>query len=460
MKSNSISELKDLYKKNQKNALNDYFTFLKFESISTDPAYSKEVLKCADWLVDYIKKMGFETELWKTKGHPTIFAQNLKAGPKKPTLLIYNHYDVQPVDPLNEWTTPPFEPTVRDGQVYARGAQDNKGQCFYTLQALKALFERDGALPINIKLCIEGEEECGSNGLANILKSKEKELKADYLAIVDVGIKTPHTPSVTLGVRGLVTMDVDFQGSKTDLHSGSHGGLAYNPLHALVGVLSQLRDKNGKITIPGFYDDVAPIDDKEKKSLSMKFDEHSYKSTFGIPATGGERDLHPLERNWLRPSLEINGVSGGYSGKGFKTVITAKANAKISCRLVPNQDPQKMGALIAKFIETKAPEGISVKVDVHPGGGKAVRAKPESKIVKAFSQAFSEAFGSPCKIIFEGASIPIVTELAAASKSEVVLVGLGLADDQIHAPNEHFGLDRFERGFVIIARTLQILSEF
>lgn len=453
----SIDQWKILFKKNEKEAERDFFKFLEFESISTDPAYKPQTQACADWLVAYLKKLGFNVELWPSSGHPTIFASHLEAGPDQPTLLLYNHYDVQPVDPIEQWHTPPFKPTTQQGEIFARGAQDNKGQCFYTIQALKLMLERDKRLPINVKLCIEGEEECGSAGLAGLLAKKQKELQADYLAIVDTGIPSKDTPAVTLGVRGLVTMDVEVTGSTIDLHSGSHGGVAYNPTHALVELLANLRDSEGKITVPGFYDDVKKIKKSDLEQLDLSFDQKKYEEMFGTVPTGGENKFSVLERLWLRPTLEINGLSGGYTGKGFKTVIPAKAHAKISCRLVPDQDPQKVGLLVAKYLESRAPKGIRVKVDVHAGGGKAVRANPDSPIVKAFADAFSEVFGSPCKFIFEGASIPIVTKLAEASNSEVVLVGLGLPDDHIHAPNEHFGWDRIEKGTLIILRTLEKL---
>jgi acetylornithine deacetylase/succinyl-diaminopimelate desuccinylase-like protein len=452
------SSLKSYFQKNNKQIIDDYLEFLRFQSISTDPAYTPQVLACADWLTQYLTKMGFEVQQWPTSGHPTIFASYLKAGPEKPTFLIYNHYDVQPVDPLEEWETPPFEPTIRNGQVYARGAQDNKGQCFYTIQALKALIELNGTLPINIKLIIEGEEETGSNGLAEILQQRQNQLKADYLAIVDVGIPGPTEPTLTLGLRGLVTLDVHLQGSKTDLHSGCHGGVAYNPIHALVELLSKLRNSSGKITVPGFYDDVLPMDEQERQQLNLEFDVKKYETMFGIKPTGGEKAFSPAERNWLRPTLEINGVSGGYAGAGFKTVIPAKAHAKISCRLAPNQDPKKIGALVANFLKENAPEGIVVDAQVRPGGGFATRAKASSIVAQAFAKAYSEVFGKTCEYIFEGASIPIVPELSAASGSEVVMLGLGLADDQIHAPNEHFGLDRIEKGFLIMALAIEKLG--
>lgn len=454
-----VESLRGLYKKREEAVLRDFFTFLEFESISTDPTYAPKVRSCAIWLSEYLKKMGFDVELWPTIGYPTIFASYMHAGPDQPTLLIYNHYDVQPVDPLEGWTTPPFKPEIRNGEVYARGAQDNKGQCFYTIQALKMLLERDKALPINVKLCIEGEEESGSDGLSSVLDHKRKELQADYLAIVDVGLRDRKSPAVTLGVRGIVTMDVDVYGSKGDLHSGSHGGLAYNPLRALVEILESVRDKSGKIIIPGFYDDVMPINKKELSQISLEFDAKRYEETFGIKPTGGEKGVSASERAWLHPTFEINGISGGYRGQGFKTVIPAHANAKVSCRLVPNQDPQKIGHLVARYLESKAPEGVAVKVHVHSGGGKAVRANASSIIAQAFAKAYGEAFQKPCEFIFSGASIPIITELAEASKSEVVLMGLGLPDDQIHAPNEHFGVDRLAEGAVIIARTLELLKK-
>lgn len=454
-----IGLLKQIYEKSKEQALADYYHFLKFQSISSEPSYRAHIEACVQWLSNYLKKIGFHVELWPTQGHPTLFASYERAGPSQPTLLIYNHYDVQPVDPLELWESPPFEPTIRHGQVFARGAQDNKGQCFYVLLALKTLIERNGSLPINIKLCIEGEEECGSKGLDHILKDKRKELKADYLAVVDLGMPNTNTPAVTLGIRGIVTMDVVVTGTHTDLHSGSHGGVAFNPIHALVKLLSMARDDNGKITIPGFYDGVKPLAANEKAQISLAFDPDSYESDFGAKPTGGETAFNPLERNWTRPTLEVNGINGGYSGDGFKTVIPAKAMAKVSCRLVPDQDPEKIGRLVANFFETHAPQGTRVNVHLHHGGGKAVRGKVESKAVKAFAQAYEEVFQHPCQYIYAGGSIPVVTSLAEASGAEVVMVGLGLPDDCIHAPNEHFGLDRIEKGFLSTARAIELLKK-
>ncbi|MBS4167647.1 dipeptidase [Parachlamydia sp. AcF125] len=454
-----LTNLKNYFSENKPRILDEFFTFLRFQSISSEPEFRDSMHACVEWLKNYIQTLGFQTEIWKTDGHPILFATNLNAGPSKPTLLIYNHYDVQPIDPLELWESPPFEPEQRGQEIFARGAQDNKGQCFYVLQALKAMWEKEGQFPINIKLCIEGEEEMGSISLAKILPQKKQELKADYLAVVDMGINHPTEPAVTLGIRGIVTMDVEVSGSSFDLHSGSHGGIAYNPLHALSEMIAKLRDENGKIQVPHFYEDVGSLSANERSDLALNFHAEEYKRLFGAEATGGEKAFTPLERAWIRPTIEINGICGGYSGEGFKTVIPAKAYAKVSCRLVPNQDPQKIGQLVARYFEENAPQGIRVHVHLHEGGGNAVRANQQSKILKAFSKAYEEVFEAPCQYIFSGGSIPVVTKLAEASESEILLLGLGLPDDQIHAPNEHFGLDRLEKGFIIVFRGIELLGK-
>lgn len=453
-----LNSLKRYFDKFKTEIMQDYYTFLRFQSISSELHYKNHLMECVIWLKTYLKDIGFNVEIWPTKGHPTIFASYEKAGPMQPTLLIYNHYDVQPVDPLELWLSPPFEPTLRQGEIYARGAQDNKGQCFYVLLALKALLELDHKLPINIKLCIEGEEECGSSGFSQILNQKKTSLKADYLAVVDLGMETPSKPAITLGTRGLVTMDVEITGTKTDLHSGSHGGLAFNPIHALVKLLAMVRNDFGEIFIPGFYSDVKDLDQHDKAQISLNFDPDQYEADFGATASGGEQKYAPLERGRLRPTFEVNGIAGGYFGEGFKTVIPAKATAKISCRLVPNQDPIKIGHLVADFLKAHAPEGTKIAVHIHAGHGKAVRTNINSKAVKAFAKAYEEVFDTSCEYIFSGGSIPIVTALREVCEGEAVMVGLGLPGDCIHAPNEHFGIDRIEKGFLSTARAIKILG--
>jgi acetylornithine deacetylase/succinyl-diaminopimelate desuccinylase-like protein len=454
----SLKSLQDIYKTNKDKALQDFFTFLKFETIGTDTKFAPQMTQCSNWLAKYLRDMGFFVELWETETYPIIFASHLNAGPDKPTLLIYNHYDVQPVDPLEDWISPPFEPTIRNGQIYARGAQDNKGQCFYVLQALKGLLERDKRLPINIKLCIEGEEESGSVQIANIIESKKEELKADYLAVVDVGIPGPQAPAVTLGVRGIVTFEMHATGSNIDLHSGYHGGVVYNPLHAIVEMFAKARDAEGRITIPGFYDDVAHVEKTDE--FNLKFDSKQFEETFAAHATGGEKLFTPLERRMMRPTLEINGISGGYAGVGFKTVIPATATAKFSCRLVPNQSPYKIAKLVAEYFQNIAPEGIEIKVEILPGGGWASRVGASSPLVEAFSKAYEEVYNAPCEKILNGGSIPISTALCKVSGASLIFVGLGLNDDAIHAPNEHFGVDRLEKGYLMIARAIENLAEY
>ncbi len=439
--------------------LDDFFTFLRFQSISSESSFHTEVLQCHDWLVKYLEKIGCTVESWPTTGYPVIFASHLKAGPKKPTLLIYHHYDVQPVDPLEQWVTPPFQPSIRNGEIFARGAQDNKGQCFYVLQALRALQDIYGSFPINIKLCIEGEEEIGSAGLSKILLQKKEDLAADCVAIIDLGLRKAGTPSLTLGIRGIITLDVELTGSSFDLHSGAHGGIAYNPNHALVELLAKMRNEQGKITIPGFYDDVIPLTIEEKTTISFAFDKEEYRQQIGASPTGGEQDYSILERAWIRPTIEINGVYGGYSGEGFKTVIPAKAHAKISCRLVPNQNPDIIGQILTNYFKKQAPPGIDVAVKLHPGKGKAIRVGTHTSCTKAFARAFEEVFQKPCEYMYEGSSIPIAAKLGEIAGGETILLGLGLITDQVHAPNEHFGLDRLKQGTLVIARAIQILSE-
>lgn len=458
MQQTDLQNLKDIYQKNSKESLAEFLKFLSIQSVSAEAEYKPEIERCVHWLKEYITKIGLRCEIWPTNGHPVIFAEWSQAGPDKPTLLIYNHYDVQPVTPLEEWISPPFEPEIRDGEIYARGAQDNKGQCFYVLQALKLLFEKHGSLPLNIKLCIEGEEECGSRGISEILNDRKEQLKADYLAIVDLDIKGPSQPTLTLGIRGIITMDVEVVGSNVDLHSGQHGGIAFNPIHALVETLAKLRDANGKVNVPGFYDEVAELSPQERKQLSLDFDAKEYESQYGAVPAGGEKSHSPLESNWLRPTIEINGIYGGYSGTGFKTVIPAKAGAKVSCRLVSNQDPKVIAHRVSTFIEKSAPEGVRLKVKVHKGGGKAVNAQASSFVAKAFAKAYEEVFSKPCEFVYTGGSIPIVTELALVSGGQTVLIGVGLATDRIHAPNEHFGVDRLEKGALIMARAIELLA--
>lgn len=454
----SLERLKKWYKAHYEQTMENFFTFLSFPSISTDPRYEQDSRRTAEWLCAYLNQIGLTATLWETSGLPVVFGTHLKAGPNRPTLLIYHHYDVQPVDPIDLWKNDPFKPVIRNNQVYARGAVDNKGQCFYSLTALQAFFELVKEFPFNIKVFIEGEEESGGRGTAAILQQKEAELKADHLLVIDFDIPNARTPGITLGMRGLVALHVECGNSLIDLHSGVHGGIALNPNRALVSMLAKMWDERGKVSIPHFYDDVRGLSKEHMAYVDMSFDLEHYQRTFGVHAFCMEEGYSIKESNWLRPALEINGMWGGYIGAGFKTVIPAKAFAKVSCRLVPDQDPKHIGECIADFLKNNAPQGIEVKVDLHHGA-LAYRSRFDSFIVKTAALAYEEVFGNPCQYLFCGASVPIVVDLARASKAEVAMIGVGLADDDIHAPNEHFGLDRFELGYLTVGSILSRLSQ-
>jgi len=454
----SVEDLKKWWQDHYEETLHNFFTFLSFPSISTDPAHEKDCRRTAEWLQGYMEGIGLKTTLWETSGLPVVFGTHLQAGKDRPTLLIYHHYDVQPVDPLELWKSDPFQPTVRNNQVYARGAVDNKGQCFYSLTALKAFLSLAKQLGFNLKVFIEGEEESGGRGTAAILKEKEHELKADHLLVIDFDIPSATTPGITLGMRGLAALVVECSNASIDLHSGVHGGIALNPNRALAQMLASLWDENGKIAVPHFYENVEPLSQEHLSRIDMSFDHASYQKSFGVRAFSNEKGHSLKESNWLRPTLEINGMWGGYTGPGFKTVIPAKAFAKISCRLVPGQDPDKIGHAIAAHLEKEAPEGIEVKVDFHHGAP-AFRSHFDSFIVKTAALAYEEIFGKPCKYLFCGASVPIVVDLARATGAQVAMIGMGLTEDDIHAPNEHFGLDRFALGYLTVGRILSRLSQ-
>lgn len=453
----SLEQLKKWFKNHYDETQKDFFSFLSFPSISTDPKYEQDSRRTAKWLQEYMEKIGLKTEIWETPGLPVVFGTHLQAGKDCPTLLIYHHYDVQPIDPIELWESDPFKPVIKNNQVYARGAVDNKGQCFYSLTAIKAFLELAKEIRFNLKVFIEGEEESGGRGTAAILKEKEAELKADHLLVVDFDIPNPQTPAITVGMRGLVALNVECSNSSTDLHSGVHGGIALNPNHVLATLIAGMWDDHGKVLIPHFYDDVIPLSKEQLSLVDMSFDKEEYKRSFGVGAFCNEEGFSLKESNWLRPVLEVNGMWGGYTGLGFKTVIPSSAHAKISCRLVSNQDPEKIGKHIAEYLKSSAPKGIQIKADIHHGAP-AFRGSFDSFIVKTSALAYEEILGKPCKYLFCGASVPIVVDLARASKAEVAMIGVGIASDNIHAPNEHFSLDRFELGYLIIGSILTRLS--
>ncbi len=441
----------------------EFAHLLHFKTISADSSSLEACRACASWIKEKLSKIGFQTSLWGDSFPPTVFGHfdtgKDESGSPKPTLLIYNHYDVQPVDPIEKWNSDPFTAKFEGDKIIARGAQDNKGQLFYVLTALEATYKQHGTYPCSIKILVEGEEESGSAHLPNILNEHSKELQADYAMIIDLGMQTPTAPAITLGTRGLLALTLEVTGTHEDLHSGCHGGLAYNPLHALVNMLSQARTEHGSIAIPGFYDGIEQPSQSLLDLLSWSFSSHDYEKCYGTPPTGGEVGYLPLERNWLRPTLEINGIVGGYGGSGSKTVIPSSAVAKITCRLVPGQNSKIISERIKCFFESITPKGITTKVTLHEGSGAAVRANPNSPCIRILSQSMQEVYNRTPDFHLEGASIPIVPKLKEASNADIIMWGLGLQTDKIHAPNEEFDFDRIRKGYLIVCRILDLLGK-
>lgn len=453
----SLQQLKSWFRAHADELKKDYFAFLQFKSISASDEYKNELLACAEWLSSYISKYTpMKAELIITPGYPLVYAEDLRLGKEAPTLLVYGHYDVQPVDPIELWESDPFKPEEREGKIYARGAVDDKGQIFYAIAAVRAWHELGKSLPIRLKFVIEGEEESTSVGLSQVLPKLKEKLKADALLVVDFDQFDERTPAITLSGRGIVAFDVTLTGSKSDLHSGLHGGTAYNPNRALAELLAKIWDEEGRVQIEGFYDDVLEIEESEKKLYASRFDEKSYSKEFDIDAIGGEKGFTLSEKTGLRPTLEINGMSGGYTGKGFKTVIPAQAKAKISCRLVADQDPEKIAKSVTSFLEKNVKKGIQIDVK-YLGGEKPFKGSADSSLAKALVAASTEVMGRPCQRMLGGGSIPIVAKMCDILGVEVVGMGQGLPTDQIHAPNEHFDFRRFEHGFLTFARTLELL---
>lgn len=399
-----------------------------------------------------------KANLWETPGLPVVFAEYNRAGPKCPTLLIYHHYDVQPVDPLDLWKSSPFKPEIREGKIYARGASDNKGQCFLTITALKALFSLVKDLPLNIKLFIEGEEESGGTGTQHVLKSRKEDLKADYLFAIDFDMPQPGVPGINMGMRGLAAFNVECTNSAVDLHSGTHGGIALNPNRILAQILSKMWDEKGSVAIPHFYDEVKSRTQEELAKIDLSFDEKEYRKEFGVGAFCPQERGQLREANWLMPTVEINGMWGGYIGEGFKTVIPAKSYAKISCRLVPDQDPKKIEQRIKEFFHEHTPPGAEIKVEAHHGA-EAYAASFDSSLTQEVAASLEEVFQKKCRYVLTGGSVPIVKDLVSASQAEASLFGFALDTDNIHAPNEHFRWDCFKLGYLTMGRVLMRLAE-
>jgi acetylornithine deacetylase/succinyl-diaminopimelate desuccinylase-like protein len=442
--------------KNYPRFLDQLKALLRIPSVSTLPEHAGDCHFAAEVLAADLAKIGMENvRLIETAGHPLVYADWLHAA-AKPTVLVYGHYDVQPPDPLDEWLSPPFEPTERNGNLYARGAVDDKGQVIAQMKALESLLASDGKLPLNVRVLLEGEEEVGGEGIARYVASKPADLKADFALVSDTELFAPGLPTLCVGLRGMIYTELEVRGAKTDLHSGMYGGAAPNPFFALAQILAKLKDENGHILIPGFYDDVVPPSPEELAAWkSLPFDEEEYRiNEVGARQLVGEAGYSVLERTWARPTLEVHGIPGGFIGAGAKTVIPAKALAKVSMRLVPDMTPAKAFALYKSFVQKIVPAGVDVEVRlIHSGDPCLIPVN--NPYIRAATQALHEVWGKDTVFIRSGGSIPIVGDFARHLGLPSVMMGFGLPDDNIHAPNEKFNLKNFELGIQSLIRFLE-----
>jgi len=432
----------------QDDNLDHLFELLRIPSISTSVEHRDDILRAGDWLVTRMREIGLSrAETMPTAGHPVVYGEWMGAGPGAPTVLIYGHYDVQPTDPDEEWTRPPFEPTIQGDLLYARGASDNKGQHYVHLAATEAFFEAEGAPPVNLKFLIEGEEEIGSPNLGGFIQSNADLLACDVSLISDTGMVEARTPTIIYGVRGMAYMELEIQGPGRDLHSGSYGGVAHNPLQVMVEILSALHDDQGRVAIPGFYEKVRPLTEDERAEFKrIPFDEEAFRQEIGAPALWtGEVGYTPLERLGARPTLELHGIRGGFVGEGQKTVIPAKIVAKVSMRLVPDQDPLEIAKLFEARVRALAPSSVEVTVRNLSHADAAVIER-DAPAMGAAVRAYRRGFDAEPVFLRSGGTLPVVAMLNHVLKAPVIMMGFGLPDDNAHAPNEKLSLDNFRRG--------------
>jgi len=440
--------------------LESLFELLRFASTAhaTGPEAHQQCLACAEWLAAYLRKIGLEAAVVATANRPNVLAR-AHVSDKVPTLLIYGHYDVQPPDPIDQWRSPPFEPVVRDGWIYARGAHDDKGQLFTHLMAVEAWQRAGGHLPVNVKILLEGEEEIGSPDLEQFVAGRVDELAADAAVISDSAFFADGMPSITYALRGLVYVELSIKGQACDVHSGSHGGALANPINALAGIIAQMHDERGRVTLPGFYDDVASIDEAERGEWTqLGFDEKDFADSLSVPClAGGEKGYSVLERLWARPTLDCNGIVGGYTGAGAKTVLPAEARSKISMRLVPHQEPQRIAEAFKQFVTEHTPAGMSAEVNVS-SAARPVLLERNSPAMEAASAAYEEGFGKKAVYVRSGASVPVTDLIQRYCRIDPVMMGFGLPADDQHAPNEKFRLDQLWRGSVTSAAFMHNLA--
>lgn len=432
---------------NKARAVDQLSTFLSIPSVSTDPESKLSVAKCASWLSDHLEEIGFPSvTMFPTHGHPIVYAEDLRAGNDAPTILFYGHYDVQPVDPVNLWTSDPFTPSIRNGKIFARGATDDKGQVFAHVKAIEAMYKSGKPLPLNIKFLIEGEEEVGSEHLSGFVTERKSLLKCDAVVVSDSSMFAPGKPSLVYGLRGMAYLQIDVQGPNRDLHSGSFGGPIQNPINALSWILAQLKNSAGHINVPGFYDDVLAISSDERDALlALGLTDERLKADAGVNGLGGEKEYSSVEKLWTRPTLDINGILGGFTGEGAKTVLPAKAMAKVSMRLVPNQRHTDIAEKVEVYIESMKIPGVKVTVtNLH--GADPVLVPRDTDAIHSAVKALKDTFDTDVVFQREGGSIPVVLLFDQILKAPTVLMGFGLNNENAHSPDEHFDLQNFHLG--------------
>ncbi|MBO8140893.1 MAG: dipeptidase [Firmicutes bacterium] len=427
--------------------LEQLLDFLRIPSVSALPAHKEDVRRAAQWAADHLRSIGVPTvEIWETGGHPAVYGEWI-VDPEKPTHLIYGHVDVQPVDPVHLWETPPFEPVVRDGRIFARGASDDKGCAFIPLKAVEALIAVDGRPPVNLKFLLEGEEEIGSPNLPKLLRQQAARLRADAVLCADGGFYKPQKPGITVGSRGLCAMQIDVRGAKGDLHSGGYGGAIQNPIHALAAIIASMRSPDGKILVKGFYDGVRELTGEERVDIArVPFDERAFLDGIEVSEPFGEPGYSTLERLWARPTLEVNGIWGGFQGEGTKTVLPSEAHAKITCRLVPEQDPNQVLDALEAHIRAHTPPGVTVKITRHPGSAAAYLMSRDHPIIAKATQALREVYGEEPVFTRTGGTLPVAAMVKSILKTDFIFFSFGDPDNQIHAPNEFFRLESFDKG--------------
>lgn len=440
--------------------LEEYREFLRIPSVSALPSHKEDMLRAADWVANALRKAGVPTvEIMPTAGHPVVYGAWPAQQPGTPTLLLYAHYDTQPADPFNEWTTPPFEPTIRNDRMYARGASDDKGNLFLTLKVIEAFSAVRGRPPIGLIFLFEGEEEIGSPHLRAFLQEHKDLLRADAAISADSVMWAHDTPSLVLGSKGLIALQIDVQGAQTDLHSGLHGGLAPNPLNALAFLLGSMWTREGQICIEGFYDEVRPLSEQERAEIAaVPFDEAGYAQSIGIVAPVGEPHFGPLERNWARPTLDVNGMWGGFQEEGTKTVIPREAHAKLTCRLVPDQVPAHVIAAIERHLQTHCPPGITITVQQTAGSSSAFAITPAHPVLRVAREALRASYDRDPLLIRLGGTLPVAEYFQADLGMDIVFLAWSMPDEHLHGPDEFFRLENFDRGLRIYADVFERLS--